>query len=118
VMHRSKMGKGNGVLIVLDEGWRLLGNSEEVSVLFREGRKYGFGLIVATQLVKDINNEALANSACIAIFRLQNSEDYELLMGAGVIDAQDMQRLSRLDVGSCMIELAERESGGRIRKFV
>ena len=117
-MHRSRMGKGPDVLIVLDEGWRLLGNAEEVSVMFREGRKYGFGLIVATQLAKDINNEALANAACMAIFRLQNSEDYDLLMGAGVIDAHDRQKLSSLDVGSCMIELAERESGGRVRKFL
>jgi hypothetical protein len=117
-MHEKKYGGSSDTIIALDEGWRLLGNTEEVSTLFREGRKYGFNLVVATQLAKDINNEALANSACIILFKLQNGADYDILIDAGVICEQDRSKVSDLEVGNCMIRLSEKESAGRARKFL
>ena len=117
-MHRSEMTSSARTLIVLDEGWRLLGDSEEVSTLFREGRKYGFGLAIATQLAKDVNNEAMANAAFIAIFKLQSGEDYDLLTEAGIISGNDIPLLSGLDVGKCMIRLAKKESSEDARKFL
>jgi hypothetical protein len=117
-MHNTKYGRSVDTIIALDEGWRLLGDSDEISILFREGRKYGFGLVIATQLAKDINNEAMANAACVLIFKLQTGEDYKLLIDAGVISEQDRRMISDLDVGNCMIRLAEKESAGRVRKFL
>ena len=117
IMHQSKMIDSTSVLVVLDEGWRMLGNAEEVSILFREGRKYGFGLAIATQLAKDVNNEAMANAAFIALFKLQSSDDYDLLTKAGIISCKDVQTISELNVGSCMVRLAEKESSGTARKF-
>ena len=117
-MHGSKMVNSVDRLIVLDEGWRLLGNAEEVSTMFREGRKYGFGLAIATQLAKDVNNEAMSNAAFIALFKMQSGDDYDILTGAGVISGKDAQTISELDIGSCMIRLAEKESSGIARKFL
>ena len=85
--------------------------------MFREGRKYGFCVAVATQMVNDINNEVLSNSACLFLFRLQNEGDYKLLVDCGIINEEYKQKIMRLPVGSCMISMALTGSNGRISKF-
>ena len=75
-MDIESIPKNSERMIVLDETWRLVRNSEEVGILFREGRKYGFSVIVATQLASDISNEVLSNAASVFLFRMQNDSDY------------------------------------------
>jgi hypothetical protein len=104
-------------MIVLDETWRLIRNSEEVGMLFREGRKYGFAIIVATQLAADISNEVLSNAASLFLFRLQNDSDYRLLAESGIISEQDKRRVTNLPVGGCMVSVALKEDNGAVTKF-
>ncbi len=104
-------------MIVLDETWRLVRNSDEVGMLFREGRKYGFSIIVATQLASDISNAVLSNSASIFLFRLQNENDYRILVESGVITDSEKKSIMRLSVGSCMVSMALKEGKGTITKF-
>ena len=106
-MHASGITQ-NGIerIIVLDEAWRLIQNSNDVNVLFREGRKYGFCVAVATQLASDINNEVISNSACVFIFRLQNEADYKILEDSGVITEGDKREIMRLQTGSCLVSFA------------
>ncbi len=106
-MHASGIAQ-NGIerIIVLDEAWRLIQNSNDVNVLFREGRKYGFCVAVATQLASDINNEVISNSACIFIFRLQNEADYKILEDSGVINKDDKRKIMGLQTGSCFVSFA------------
>ena len=106
-MHASGIAQ-NGIerIIVLDEAWRLIQNSNDVNVLFREGRKYGFCVAVATQLASDINNEVISNSACVFIFRLQNESDYKILEDSGVITEGDKREIMKLQTGSCLVSFA------------
>lgn len=113
----NRASKNNERIIVLDETWRLIKNSEDIGILFREGRKYGFCVAVATQLVNDINNEILSNAATIFLFRLQSENDYKLLVDSGVINENDKQKLTQLSVGSCMISIVLKENSGVISKF-
>lgn len=113
----NKTSKGTEKIIILDEAWRLIKNSEDVGTMFREGRKYGFCVAVATQMVNDINNEVISNSACLFLFRLQNEGDYKLLVDCGIINEEYKQKIMRLPVGSCMISMVLTGSNGRISKF-
>jgi hypothetical protein len=116
-MHRMELGAAGRRILVLDEAWRLLKNSDEVGVLYREGRKYGISVISATQLASDINNEIMANVGCLAIFRLQSEKDYLILENAGLIPSSAKGDLSALGTGSCMLCLAYRANGGTPAKF-
>ncbi|MCL5430446.1 MAG: DUF87 domain-containing protein [Candidatus Marsarchaeota archaeon] len=105
-MHGMPIGDKMEKLIVLDEAWKMLGETKLLSQLFREGRKYNFSVIISTQLAKDIANDTIANSGSIFIFRLQNSDDYSLLVDAGIISPTNKNTISGLNVGSCMLRLA------------
>jgi DNA helicase HerA-like ATPase len=120
LMHRSGFANGSNVvekIIILDETWRLIKNSEDIGTLFREGRKYGFCIAVATQLVNDISSEILSNSASVFLFRLQNDNDYRLLLESGIITEQEKKKLMDLPMGSCMVSTALKENEGAVSKF-
>lgn len=120
LMHRTKLvvkDKSTERIIVLDEAWRLIKNSEDVGVLFREGRKYGVGIIAATQLANDVDNEVLSNSACRILFRLQNENDYETLINSGIISEEYRDKIMTLPVGSCMICLAMASNNRVVSNF-
>ncbi len=57
-------------------------------------------------MAKDINNEILSNSACIALFRLQSGDDYSILEGAGVMQNNDRDYVSTMPTGRCMMKFA------------
>ncbi len=118
LMHRLEIGSGKKRLVVLDEAWKLINDGKILGQLFREGRKYGFGVIVATQLVGDVNNEIISNAACIAIFRMQNGGDYSALVENGIIKEDDRHRLSSLRIGSCMFRLAYKNSAATPANFI
>ena len=105
----SPPGGGLKAFIIMDEAWKVLGGSE-LSWFYREGRKYGIGVISATQMVGDIDNEIMANSSTIILFRLRRRNDFAPLINANLISEGDAERLSSLDIGSCMVLLAY---GGR-----
>ncbi len=120
LMHNTSMAKtaiGTEKIIILDEAWRLIKNSEDVGTLFREGRKYGFCIAIATQMANDINNEVISNSACLFIFRLQNDSDYRMLIDCGIINNDHKRTIMELPVGSCMVSMALTSSNGKISKF-
>lgn len=116
-MHSMEINSRQNRIIVLDEAWKLIGANSRLGHLFREGRKYGISIVIATQLASDINNEILANSGCIMVFKLQSGSDYEVLENAGVLDAIAAKRLQELQQGSCFIRLSGKDSGSDATKF-
>lgn len=115
-MHEMELGSQSDTIVVLDEAWRLIENTNEIGVLFREARKYNISIIAATQMASDINNEIIANSGCIFLFRLQSEQDYLTLNSIGILDNESKDMLARLGIGSCMVHLALKDSSS-IRKF-
>jgi hypothetical protein len=95
-------------VLVVDEAWKLLNFEQSLGRLFREGRKFGFMIIAATQLVKDVNNEVLANAASSFVFRLQGTENLDSLITSGLIDQGYANMVGDLGRGSCVVSLVHR----------
>jgi len=93
-------------VVVIDEAWKLLNFDKNIGKLFREGRKFGFAVIAATQLLNDVDNEVLANAACSFVFRLQGSENFERLVSSELIDEDSVGVVRSLKRGSCLVSLA------------
>ena len=119
LMHKLeilKLQNDSEKIIVLDEGWRLIKNSEDVNVLFREGRKYGFCVAIATQLVNDIDSEIISNAGSFFLFRLQNDSDFKSLVDSGIISEAHKREIMSLPIGGCMISMTLKDHR-RISKF-
>jgi len=97
--------------IILDEAWKLLSHSGTLGILLREGRKYGCGIIMASQNVEDIAAPLLSNVANVFIFRLQDRQSLERLSENYMLSAEDLSSIQQLGVGSCMlVQLHSKES--------
>ncbi len=117
-MQKDSKEKPKGVkkLFFIDEAWKVMKNGH-IADMLREGRKHGFGVVMATQLAKDVINYAISNAATIIVFKLQNSEDFKLLNRSGII--ADADAISSLPVGTCMVLQRYKSSPDRIsRTFV
>ncbi len=117
-MHSLRLEKDLGRIVVLDEAWRFIESAGDIGALFREGRKYGIGIVTATQLTSDVSKEVLSNAACTVLFRLQNSTDYSFLLDAEIIDEFEKQRILQLNQGACMLSMAMKEKSGHVRFFI
>jgi hypothetical protein len=54
--------KGIKALVVLDEAWKIASDERSDAItIIREGRKYQFGLIVASQNPTDVNETIFSN---------------------------------------------------------
>lgn len=75
------IGRASPVLLVLEEAHRYLGEGSSALTrnsakrIAREGRKYGFGLLLVTQRPTELPDTALAQCGTIIALRLSNSED-------------------------------------------
>lgn len=104
--------------LVVDEAWKLLNFEQTLGQLFREGRKFGFMIIAATQLVKDVNNEVLANAASSFVFRLQGTENLDSLITSGLIDQGYAKMVGGLGRGSCIVSLVRRSENSPKRFLI
>ncbi len=102
-MRARPPGSAGKVFVFLDEAWKLLEKSPNLRVILREGRKYGVGLVLASQLVEDIEIEMLANSASLFVFRIQNRKSVERLSRNYGLDEDSISAVQNLAVGNCMV---------------
>jgi hypothetical protein len=102
-MRQTGIGTKERRVVVLDEAWRLLDDGKILGQLFREGRKYGFSVVIASQMAKDISNEIVSNVACLLIFKLQNTDDFTVLVDSGIISDRDRRRIFGFGLGQCLI---------------
>jgi hypothetical protein len=117
-MHGMPIEDKKRRIFVVDEAWKTFDNDNKLGQLFREGRKYGFSVIISTQLARDVNNEILANSGTILVFRLQNSEDHSTLVDSGIVASGLKHTLSELGIGSCIMRLAYKGGEARYTNIV
>ncbi len=113
MMYDIKPSSSINHMLVLDEVWKVLSKDNDITKFFRESRKYGFSILVSSQMSTDINNEIMANSACTFIFRLQGESDLSILQNSGIISKEDPRTLKR---GSCILSLSEKNS--RTKRFI
>lgn len=64
------------LFVVVDEAWKIAADERsDVISIVREGRKYGFSLIVASQNPTDVHRSIFSNAGTVACFRLTLSSE-------------------------------------------
>ncbi len=118
IMHSMPISNAKRRIVVLDEVWRTLGNKNNLGQLFREGRKYGISLIIASQLSRDISKDMFSNSGTIVTFKLQNNEDIAALVDNGVMSEEEAKNIASLSIGSCIIQSSLKYASSPSRTFI
>ncbi len=99
--------KGLRLLIVLDEAWKISKeeNSDAVMIV-REGRKYNFGMIIASQNPTDISEAIFSNVGTTFILKIKFERFLDYLQGTLNFSNYMRDEISRLGVGQCAINLS------------
>lgn len=99
--------KGLKLLIVLDEAWKIgrEENSDAVMIV-REGRKYNFGMIIASQNPTDISEAIFSNVGTTFILKVKFEKFLDYLQGSLRFSNYMREEISRLGVGQCAVNLS------------
>ncbi|MDE1855978.1 MAG: ATP-binding protein [Candidatus Micrarchaeota archaeon] len=89
--------------IVLDEAWKLLLSDDSLSILIREGRKYGVGLLLASQIIGDVDESLLSNIATVFAFRVQDAPSIDKMARCYELGSDKVSAVQNLDQGSCLV---------------
>ena len=100
---RSNIGKKDNTFILLDESWKLMNSNEDLEIIVREGRKYGVGLLLASQLLEDMSDGIVSNSASIFIFRIQVKKSAEKIIANYNLGHEYIEYIQGLDQGKCLL---------------
>ncbi|MEM0200861.1 MAG: ATP-binding protein [Candidatus Micrarchaeaceae archaeon] len=98
---------GLKTLVVLDEAWKVASDERSDAVtIIREGRKYSFGLIVASQNPTDVNEAIFSNVGTTFMLRIRFEKFMNYLQGS--LNFSDFIRgeISKLGVGQAAIDMA------------
>ncbi|MDE1762398.1 MAG: ATP-binding protein [Candidatus Micrarchaeota archaeon] len=99
--------KGLKAIIVLDEAWKVASDERSDAVMIvREGRKYQFGLIVASQNPTDINEAIFSNVGTTIMLRIKFEKFMNYLQGS--LNFSDFMRreISKFGVGQAAIDMS------------
>ncbi len=76
-------GKGLKAIVVLDEAWKVASDDRSDAItIVREGRKYQFGLIVASQNPTDVNEAIFSNVGTTVMLRIRFEKFMNYLQGS------------------------------------
>ena len=89
--------------VLLDESWKLIENNEDLEVIVREGRKYGVGLILASQMLEDMSDKIVSNSASIFIFRVQMQRSAEKILADYDLSREYLGTIQAVGQGRCLL---------------
>ena len=94
------------LFVVCDEAWKIAadGRSDVVSIV-REGRKYGFSLIVASQNPTDVHRSIFASAGTVMAFRLTLASEREYLRSSLSYSDFFEARSHSLSVGQPLVHL-------------
>ncbi len=99
--------KGLKMIIVLDEAWKIAkdDNSDAVMIV-REGRKYQFGLIVASQNPTDISEAIFSNVGTTFILRVKFERFLDYLQATLNFSDYMREEVAKLGVGQAVVNMA------------
>ena len=102
------------LFIVLDEAHKICGDEKSLAVsIYREGRKYQFAMIVATQTPMDISEVMLANCSVCIIHRLKSAKWADLMARNLNLPQRIRDAILGLGVGEAVVHLGFSERVGR-----
>lgn len=99
--------KGLRLLVVLDEAWKIAkeDNSDAVMIV-REGRKYNFGMIIASQNPTDISENIFSNVGTTFILKVKFEKYLDYLQGSLNFSNFMRDEISRFGVGQAAVNMA------------
>jgi len=99
--------KGLKLIIVLDEAWKIgkEENSDAVMIV-REGRKYNFAMIIASQNPTDLSEAIFSNVGTNFILKVKFEKFLDYLQGSMNFSNYMRDEISRLGVGQCAVNLS------------
>ena len=99
---QSSVKKRLRKFIALDEAWKLV-SGPELKVILREGRKYGVGVIISSQLITDLEREYIGNISTLFILRTHSMESLQRMAADYSLSEYDISAIKELAVGESML---------------
>lgn len=100
-------GGGLRLLVVLDEAWKIAKEDNSDAVLIvREGRKYNFGIIVASQNPTDISEAIFSNVGTTFMLKVKFERYLDYLQGSLNFSNFMRDAISKFGVGQCAINMS------------
>ncbi len=98
--------KGLKLYVVLDEAWKVAGDDRSDAIMIvREGRKYKFGLIVASQNPTDINEAIFSNVGTTFILNLKFERFKDYVRGSLKYSDYIAESIEKFGVGNAAVNL-------------
>ncbi len=98
---------GIRTFVVLDEAWKIASDERSDAVtIIREGRKYQFGLIVASQNPTDVNEAIFSNVGTTFMLRIRFEKFMNYLQGSLNFSDYIRSEISKLGVGQAAVDMA------------
>lgn len=98
-------GRGLDLMVVLDEAWKICQEDGDPVAIVREGRKYAFGLLVASQNPTDFNPVIFSNVGSLFVFRTSFSDSLDYLQRTLRFSDDVRADVARLPQGACGVQL-------------
>lgn len=99
--------KGLKTIVVLDEAWKVASDERSDAIMVvREGRKYQFGLIVASQNPTDINEAILSNVGTTILLRIKFEKFLDYLQGSLNFSSFIRNQISAFGVGQAAVDMS------------
>lgn len=111
--------KGIRLFVVLDEAWKIASDERsDVITIVREGRKYNFSLLIATQNPTDMNKTIFSNIGTLFVLRLVLREFRDYVRNSiGYSEFMDNE-IARFGVGDAAINMIFAERQGQATTFL
>ncbi|MDE1851218.1 MAG: ATP-binding protein [Candidatus Micrarchaeota archaeon] len=99
--------KGLKAIIVLDEAWKVASDDRSDAItIIREGRKYQFGLIVASQNPTDVNEAIFSNVGTTVMLRIRFEKFMDYLQGSLNFSNFIRGEIGKFGVGQAAVDLS------------
>ncbi len=101
-----KEAKGIKLFVVVDEAWKIANDERsDVITIVREGRKYNFGLIVASQNPTDMHKTIISNVGTMFILRLVLREYKDYIKNSLNYSPYIDEAISNFGVGDAAVNM-------------
>ncbi len=122
LMRAEGMQKDNKhvrLFVVLDEAWKIAQDERsDVITIVREGRKYNFSLVIATQNPSDMHKTIFSNIGTVFVLRLILKEYRDYVRNSiGYSDFIDGE-ISKFGVGDAAVNMIFAERQSRVMTFL
>lgn len=99
--------KGLRAIVVLDEAWKVASDDRSDAItIVREGRKYQFGLIVASQNPTDVNEAIFSNVGTTVMLRIRFEKFMNYLQGSLNFSNFMRSAIGKLGVGQAAFDMS------------